>query len=107
MAVAGASGEDAASVLETFIHDSANLPAEIQHLLEEVQAKDTQLSEHRAVINNRDLSLQKFVKNNGFGSVKHPKEDAWMKAVSEAFDRAQALQEEKVGLANRAAFLVS
>ena len=98
--------EDAATVLEQFTHDVANVPAEISHLLEEIQAKDQVIGECRATIAQRDNSLQKFVKANGFGHVKHPKEDLWTKQVASAFEKAQGLQEEKVGLANKAAFLV-
>lgn len=104
---ATASAEDAATVLESFIHDTANLPAEIQHLLEEIQARDQQLAEHRTVIHNRDLALQKFVKANGFGKEKHPKEEVWVKQVQAEFEKAARLQEEKVSLAARAGFLVS
>ena len=107
MTTAQAPSEDAATVLESFIADTSNLPAEIAHLLEEIQAKDQQLAEHRNVINNRDLQIQKFIKANGFGREKHPKEDAWVKQVQGEFERAARLQEEKVRLVLRAGFLVS
>ena len=99
------SGEDAASVLDSFIHDVANLPAEITHLMEELQAKHTQLEECRTHIHTRDHSLQKYVKQHG-GHVKHPSEEKWNKSVLENFERASALQDEKVVLANKASFLV-
>ena len=56
--------EDAASVLEQFTHDVANTPAEITHLLEEIQAKDLQIQAYRDEINKRDAQLQKWVRLN-------------------------------------------
>ncbi len=97
--------EDAATVLEQFIHDVANMPAELAHLLEEVQAKDVLIQECRTNINNRDTALQKHVKAYG-GHVKHPKEDQIISTVSSNFDRAEALQKDKIALAAKASFLV-
>ncbi|KAF1846069.1 uncharacterized protein K460DRAFT_417223 [Cucurbitaria berberidis CBS 394.84] len=97
--------EDAATVLEQFIHDVANLPAEITHLYEEAQAKDTQIQELRAAIAQRDNSLQKFIKLNG-SLVENPKEDSYSKVVLTNYEKAQILQEEKVGLVEKAAALL-
>lgn len=97
--------EDAASVLEQFIHDVANLPAEIAHLLEEIQAKDVAVQENRALINTRDQSFQRHVKKEG-GHVRHQKEDVFIKQVLSHYDKAQALQDEKVVLSEKAALLV-
>jgi len=99
------SGEDAATVLDQFIHDVANLPAEIAHLLEEIHAKDELIAECRSVITNRDNQLQKHVKQAG-GHVKHPKEDQWVKLVQTNFGTAEKLQEDKVLLSQKACFLV-
>lgn len=98
--------EDAATVLEQFIHDVANLPAEITHLYEEVQDKDRQIQELRAAIQQRDNSLQKFIKLNG-SLVVNPKEEPYNKVVIQSYERAQILQEEKIGLVEKAAALVS
>jgi inhibitor of growth protein 3 len=98
--------EDAATVLEQFIHDVANLPAEITHLYEEVQDKDRQIQELRASIQQRDNSLQKFIKLNG-SLVVNPKEEPYNKVVIQSYERAQILQEEKIGLVEKAAALVS
>ena len=97
--------EDAATVLEDWVQTVANLPAEIQHILEEVQARDRILQEHRSKISSHDLSLQKHVKTNGCGQA-NPKEDASIKAVSGFYDKSQALQDEKVNLSDRAAILL-
>ncbi|KAF2875876.1 inhibitor of growth proteins N-terminal histone-binding-domain-containing protein [Massariosphaeria phaeospora] len=97
--------EDAASVLEQFIHDVANLPAEITHLYEEVQAKDQQIQDCRSVIAARDSSLQKFIKLNG-SLVQNPKEEPYSKVIQQQYERAQVLQEEKIGLVDKASALM-
>ena len=83
----------------------ANLPAEIAHLLEEIQAKDRSIQECRNTVHSRDSSIQKFIKVNGHGQV-NPKEEAYAKNILASFDRAQAIQEEKVSLSEKAASLV-
>ena len=97
--------DDAITVLEQFVHDAANLPAEIAHLLEEIQAKDQIIHDCRHQISTRDSALQKHIKSLG-AHVKHPKEDQITKVVLATFDKAQALQEEKVALVQKACFLV-
>lgn len=83
----------------------ANLPAEITHLYEEVQAKDNLIQESRAIINSRDSSLQKFIKLNG-PLVQNPKEEPYSKIILQHYERTQVLQEEKIGLVEKAAGLV-
>jgi len=70
-----------------------------------MQAKDQQIQELRAAIQQRDGSLQKFIKLNG-SLVQNPKEEPYSKIITQNFERAQVLQEEKVGLADKAAILV-
>lgn len=84
----------------------ANLPAEIAHLLEEIEAKDKVAQECRNVIHTRDSSIQKFTKANG-GGLANPKEEAYSKAIVSNFDKAQALQDEKVALSDKARIVVS
>lgn len=115
--------EDAASVLEEFVQNGtvlgnnisfqanndlqvANLPAEITHLMEEIQAKDRVVQECRTAANARDTSIQKFLKSNGAGQ-SNPKEEVYSKAILTNFDKAQAIQDEKVALSEKAALLVS
>ena len=83
----------------------ANLPAEITHLYEEVQAKDQQIQEARAIITSRDGSLQKFIKLNG-SLVQNPQEEKYSKTIMQNYEKAQLLQEEKIGLVEKAAALV-
>ena len=83
----------------------ANLPAEITHLYEEVQAKDNQIQELRSAIQQRDGSIQKFIKLNG-SLLQNPKEDPYSKVILANYEKAQILQEEKIGLVEKAASLV-
>ncbi|KAJ5175610.1 Zinc finger PHD-type [Penicillium canariense] len=97
--------EDCATVLEQFVHDSANLPLEINHLMEEIQAKDKVMQECRATINSRDGSIQKFIKMNG-SLAPNPKEDQYSKTVLQNLDRSQQLQDEKIQLSEKACVLL-
>ena len=97
--------EDAATVLEDWVQTVANLPAEIQHVLEEILAKDKVTTDYRTQILAKDNSIQKHVKANGCG-VAHPKEAAHCKAVGELYEKASLLQGEKAALADRAATLL-
>lgn len=63
---------DCATVLEQFIHDAANLPAEINYMMEEIQAIDKDMQKHLMNINSKEGALQKQVKNHG-SLVAHPK----------------------------------
>lgn len=84
----------------------ANLPAEVTHLYEEMQAKDQKIQELRAAIAQRDNSLQKFIKLNG-SLLQNPKEEQYSKVIMANYERCQILQEEKIGLSEKAAALVS
>jgi hypothetical protein len=70
-----------------------------------MQAKDQQIQDLRAAIQQRDNSLQKFIKLNG-SLVQNPKEEPYSKVILQNFERAQVLQEEKIGLSEKAAALV-
>ena len=107
--------EDAATVLEQFIHDGksplststkltpavANLPAEIAHLYEEANAKQLLINECNATIATHDGNLQRQVKQQGTQNV-HPKEPLLVKAVRDAYARAAQLQDEKIALVAKA-----
>lgn len=97
--------EDCASVLEQFVHDVANLPAEINHLMEEIQAKDKVIQECRTTINSRDSSLQKFIRLNG-SLTPNPKEEQYSKAILQNLDKCQQLQDEKIQLGEKACVLL-
>ncbi|KAJ5312994.1 hypothetical protein PENANT_c018G01199 [Penicillium antarcticum] len=97
--------EDCATVLEQFVHDVANLPAEINHLMEEIQAKDKVMQECRATINSRDGSIQKFIKMNG-SLAPNPKEEQYGKTILENIDQSFELQTEKIQLSEKACVLL-
>lgn len=78
----------------------ANTPAEINHLLEEIQAKDLQIAAFKDEINKRDNQLQKWVRVNG-GHVQNPKEDAFSRTISDCYDKCEILQAEKCGLSDK------
>jgi inhibitor of growth protein 3 len=84
----------------------SNLPAEITHLLEEIQAKDKVMHECRKAIAQRDNSIQRFIQANGSHAI-NPKEDGYNTAVDQAFKKAYVLQEEKLALSEKACLLVS
>ncbi|KAK3075944.1 hypothetical protein LTR53_000248 [Teratosphaeriaceae sp. CCFEE 6253] len=93
--------EDAAAVLEQFVHDVANIPAEVTHLLDEINAKDSQIAAFRDEIGKRDATLQKWVRVNG-GHVPHAREEAFSKTINDCYDQCEVLQAEKVGLSEKA-----
>ncbi len=74
--------------------------------MEEIHAKDRVVQECRTAVNVRDNSIQKFLKTNGAGQA-NPKEDVYSKAILSNFDKARAVQDEKVALSEKAALLVS
>ena len=78
----------------------ANTPAEITHLLEEIQAKDIQIHAFKEEIHKRDMQLQKWVRVNG-GHVQNPKEEAFSRTVNDCYDKIEILQAEKCGLSEK------
>src|SRR5947207_2639341 len=83
-----------------------NLPAEVAHLYEEMNAKDKKVAELRAIIASKDASIQRFIKTNG-SNVPYPKEVAYSNIINQSFAEAKAIQEEKCVLAKKAQALVS
>ncbi|KAL8866026.1 MAG: hypothetical protein Q9174_006542, partial [Haloplaca sp. 1 TL-2023] len=93
------------SIYDTHASAVANLPAEIAHLLEEIQAKDRVVQDCRTTAASRDASIQKFVKANGAQQV-NPKEEGYSKIILANYDKAHTFQEEKIALSDRAAILL-
>lgn len=83
----------------------ANLPAEMAHLFEEIQAKDKGMQDCRNTIAERDNSLQKFIRLNGSLAV-NPKEEAYGKIIMANYDQAQSIQDEKQTLTDKAGLLL-
>ncbi len=100
-----ASNEDCASVLEQFIHDAANLPAEINHMMEEIQAKDKDLQKYLSTVNQKDSNIQKHLKVNGV-LAPHPKESEYADLVKKNIDLSMGLQEQKIILSDKACMLL-
>jgi len=73
--------------------------------MEEMQAKEQLIQDSRNVINHRDGNIQKFIKHNG-SLLANPKEEAYSKTILQQYDRAEALQAEKIALAEKASALV-
>lgn len=97
--------EDAATVLEMFINDVSNLPAEIAHLYTELQARDVSLKEHRDTYLARDASLQKHIRLHG-SHAENPKEAAYVDQIRKNQRRALELQDEKITHAQRVLDLI-
>lgn len=92
-------------LLTDTLDEVANIPAEINHIMEEIQAKDLQITQLKSEIDKRDAQLQKWTRANG-GHVLNPKEEAFSKTIRDCFDKCEILQEAKVGLATRASILM-
>lgn len=97
--------EDCVSILEQFIHESANLPAEITFMLEEIQALDREQQQHVASINVKDSSLQKYIKTNG-SLVAHPKEAEYQDSVGKLYEQCMSLQAKKSSHADKALLIL-
>ena len=100
-----AAAEDCASVLEQFIHDASNLPAEISHMMEEIQAKDLELQKHHSSITGKDGNIQKHLKMNGVLQA-HPKETEYADQVKKNYELVTDLQCQKVLLSEKACSLL-
>jgi hypothetical protein len=74
-------------------------------LFEEAQAKQDVINECTKIIEARDTALQRFIKQTGSLTV-NPKEEQYNKTIRENFAKAEALQEEKVALIQKASSLV-
>lgn len=63
------------------------------------------INECNAIINSRDSTIQKFIKQNG-SLVANPKEDEYSNTVKKNFIRMQELQDEKLALLQKSCVLV-
>ncbi|KAF3907652.1 hypothetical protein AA313_de0206019 [Arthrobotrys entomopaga] len=97
--------EDVQSVLEQFIENVSNLPAEVAHLYEELANKDKRVHALRQSIQQKDQTIQRFIRQNG-SQAPHPKEQTWSKQISEAYKEINVIQDEKCKLAKRATELI-
>ncbi|RMZ86937.1 hypothetical protein DV736_g5840, partial [Chaetothyriales sp. CBS 134916] len=100
-----ATAEDPASVLDQFVYDAANLPAEIMHMMDEIQAKDSELNKYQSAINSRDSQIQKIIKSNGVLE-KHPKELEYSEQIKKNYEQITELQNQKIVLSERSAVIL-
>lgn len=94
-----------AHIYLTILHIVANLPNEIAHIYEEIQAKDKLLLDLQKGIQQRDGSIQKFIKING-SHAHNPKEETYSNHIRKAFAQINIIQDEKVAFAQKALDLV-
>lgn len=92
-------------VLSIFSNTVANLPNEIAHIYEEIQAKDKALLELQKGIMQRDGLMQKFIKLNG-SHVPNPKEEGYSNHIRKAYAQINILQDEKITFSQKALDLV-
>lgn len=91
---------DAVYVLDQYLQDCANLPAEIQHIFEELKNKELKYHEVKKRIHHRDSQLHKFIKQHG-SLQEAPKEAVYVPKIQADFARAMKLQDEKCQLADK------
>ncbi|POS85700.1 hypothetical protein EPUL_002383, partial [Erysiphe pulchra] len=96
---------DAATVLDDWINRVANLPNEVAFMYEEIEQKDKQIAECLNIISKHDTTLQNWVRKNG-GHIPNPKESFISKIIIDKYDKAQALQSEKIALAQKCQLVV-
>jgi inhibitor of growth protein 3 len=81
------------------------LPGEIAHLYEEANAKQDAINSLNSIISTKDNQLQRFVKTSG-SLIKHPKEDVLNRDILDAYNKIQALQDEKIAFVQKACALL-
>lgn len=97
---------DAASVLEQYVSDLDNVPAELAHILEEIRDKDLKFYETRKRIQQRDSQIHKFIKANG-SLAENPKEAPAYSKIRADFEKAMILQQQKCDLSNTGLYIIS
>lgn len=90
---------DAATLLDHFTHDFANLPEETKFMLEEVRKKDMELDKIMSQIQHSDSQLLKYIKQHG-SIVRHPKEDQIVTEIEKNYAKAKQIQDDKILLSN-------
>lgn len=101
-----ATGEDCGTVLEEWLQDHQNLPAEVVHLFEEVAAKDKLYVQYKSQIDRYDNTLQKQVKTHG-SLAPHPKESEYGTNILGLYDQAETIQDEKLALLEKTVKLMN
>lgn len=97
---------DAAGVLENYISDLGSLPSEFTFILESLRDQDSKFYEVRKRIAQRDGQIHKFIKANG-SLTENPKEAQLSSKITQDFDTAAGLCQEKIDMANAGLYIVS
>lgn len=92
---------DAATLLDYYTHDLANLPAETRMMLKEIGEKDIEFDKIMTQIENIESQMSKYIKQHG-SLVRHPKEDLLNEEIEKHFKMATDIQNEKILIANTA-----
>jgi len=98
--------DDPAVVLEDFTQIIGNVPAEICHILEELEEKEKDIQKLLQKVEKENHRVQRFIKMNGSMMV-DPQAEPNGKEVRRLYDDVERLQNEKCSLADRSTRLVS
>ena len=91
---------DCAGVLDDWMNRTANLPAEIAHMQEEIEAKDRDVQVYLSKAHKCDEAIQKWQRLNP--QTPNPKEEQLSKIIRESLNKAKAIQHAKSTLATKA-----
>lgn len=97
---------DPGSVVDQTTSALSNLPSELAFLLNELRERDVLFYDYRKKIQQYDLQIHKFIKQNG-SLAENPKEASLYPKMRLLFAECRKLQEEKSKIANSALFLVA
>lgn len=96
---------DVATVLEDYLADLANLPAELSFVLDEIKVNDDKVVDHARRAQQRDAAIQKFVHQHGT-LVDNPKEGQNITKIQKDYQESIKAQKEKVRMANLGMFVI-
>jgi hypothetical protein len=82
-----------------------NLPAELQHIYEELATKERLFLKYKREKDAREGQIFRHIRQNGAHSA-NPFEDKYNHQIEEIFDKMEQLQEEKCILGDKAKELV-
>ncbi|RKO99756.1 hypothetical protein CXG81DRAFT_14080, partial [Caulochytrium protostelioides] len=91
---------DAPTLLEEYLQSIDNIPAELAHLLHELEEHDREFHQLRSQINQEDLSLRRLVKHSAILDGM-PDGIALFDTVQRRYEDAMALADEKIQLAQK------
>lgn len=90
---------DASAIIEEWMLRASNIPGETSFTFTEIEAKDREIAECKAIADELDAKLQKFIKTHG---ALHPnsKEESWRAQIHEKQHQCETLSREKIELLN-------